>query len=122
MAAAASPASADALLRQGDESLRAGRLNQARRQYESALASGARLDKDYVRARNLGRCYLQGTPRDLAKASRWLALAVAGAPADREARLYFAQALILNRHYKTALQQYRVLAEADPADGNYAVG
>ena len=120
--AAASPASADALLRQGDESLRAGRLSQARRQYESALASGARLDKDYARARNLGRCYLQGTPRDLAKARHWLALAVAGAPADREARLYFAQALVLDRQYANALQQYRVLAQADPDDGNYAVG
>lgn len=121
LAAASSPGT-EALLRQGDEYVKAGNLNRARDAYQSALAAGARLEKDYPRARNLGLCYLQGTPRDLVKAEKWLQMAVAAQPDAQDARLYLAQSLAWSGKHAAALEQYRRLAQAQPDNGDYVVG
>lgn len=121
LSAAASP-STEALLRQGDEYVKAGNLARARQAYQSAIAAGARLEKDYPHARNLGVCYLQGTPRDLARAEKWLQLAVAAQPDALDARLYLAQSLAWSGKQAAALEQYRHLAQAQPDNGDYAIG
>lgn len=109
-------------MRQGDEFVKAGNLNRARQAYQSAIAGGARLGKDYPRTRNLGLCYLQGTPRDLAKAEKWLRIAVTVQPDSQDARLYLAQSLAWSSKHAAALEQYRFLGEAHPDNGDYAVG
>lgn len=109
-------------MRQGDEYVKAGNLARARQAYQAALSAGARLDKDYARARNLGLCYLQGSPRDLTRAEKWLQIALSGQPGAEDARLYLAQTLALSGKHAGALEQYRRLAQAHPDNGDYVVG
>jgi len=118
----ADKAKAEEHLRKGDQLALEGKLGPARAAYERALAAGADLSNDYVRARNLGMVYLNGAPRDFARAARWLELASKLRPSADDTRLLLAQALAWSGKHEAAIEHYRALARKSPDTAEYASG
>ncbi len=121
-APAAAQASSDALLKQADRYVLDGKTNQARSAYERALAAGAQIEGDYLRARNLGLCYLDGTPADFAKAARWLEIALRLRPDADDTRLRLAQSLARGGRHADAVPHFRKLAQAKPKSASLVLG
>lgn len=119
---AAAQGSSDALLKQADRYVLDGKTNQARAAYERALATGAQIEGDYLRARNLGLCYLDGTPADFAKAARWLEAAWRLRPDAEDTRLRLAQSLAWGGRHAQAVPHFRALAKAHPESANHVLG
>ncbi|MGH9601403.1 MAG: tetratricopeptide repeat protein, partial [Terriglobales bacterium] len=119
---AAAQGSSDALLKQADRYMLDGKTNQARAAYERALAAGAKLEGDYVRSRNLGLCYMDGTPADFAKAARWLEAALRLRPDADDSRMRLAQSLAWGGRPAEAVPHFRTLAKANPNSANHVLG
>lgn len=120
--AAAQQPVAEGLLLKGDELIAAGKPTQARAEYEKAMRAGAKLQDDFLRSRNLGFAYLNGSPHDFAKASQWLGNASRLRSEDDEVRLALAQALTWSGNPASALQQWRALCVKNPQNTDYAIG
>ncbi|HTK95681.1 MAG TPA: tetratricopeptide repeat protein, partial [Terriglobales bacterium] len=118
----ADKANAEELLRKGDQYVLDGKLNQARGAYERALAAGANLSTDYTRAQNLGMIYMNGTPRDFAKAAKWLDMAWKMRTSADDTRLALAQALSWSGKYDAALEHFRALVQKNPDTAEYVTG
>lgn len=114
--------SSDALLKQADRYVLDGKTNQARAAYERALAAGAKIEGDYLRSRNLGLCYLDGTPADFSKAARWLEIALHLRPNADDTRLRLAQALMWGGRHSEAVPHFRALAKANPNSPSSVMG
>ncbi len=119
---AVAQAGSDALLKQADRYVLDGKTNRARDTYERALAAGANIEGDYLRARNLGLCYLDGTPANYAKAARWLDVALRLRPAAEDTRLRLAQSLAWGGRPAEAVPHFRALARANPSSANLVLG
>lgn len=124
MVAASQAAAPDkaALLRQADQYMGQGKFNLARARYEEAIRAGADLSNDYQRSRDLGLCYMNGTPRDYAKAAQWLETAWKLRPKDEDTRLAFAQSLAWGGNYPPAIEHYQALSAAHPDSADYVLG
>ncbi len=122
--AAKSASAAEGVLAAADRYANEGKISLARTQYERAITAGAedKIRSSYERARNLGLCYLNGSPQDLAGAAEWLAVAHQLQPEQQETRFNLAQALSWSGNHQQAAEHFRVLAEARPQDPNYAIG
>ena len=120
--AAAQQPVAEGLLLRGDELIAAGKPTQARAEYEKALHAGAKLQEDFIRSRNLGFAYLNGSPHDFAKASQWLGNASRLHSEDDEVRLALAQALTWSGNAASALPEWRALCVKNPQNTDYAIG
>ncbi|HUQ49691.1 MAG TPA: tetratricopeptide repeat protein [Terriglobales bacterium] len=110
------------LLEQADEFAYDGKLNLARKAYESAIQAGGRVDNDFVRSRNLALCYLNGQPQNLPLAAQWFETAIRLRPTAEETRFLFAQALGWGAKYDQAALQYKLLLNTQPASADYIVG
>ncbi len=119
---AAAQASSDALLKQADRYMLDGKTNQARATYERALAAGAQIEGDYVRSRNLGLCYMDGTPSDFSKAARWLEAALRLRPDADDTRMRLAQSLAWGGRQAEAVPHFRALAKANPNSSDHILG
>ncbi len=113
---------ANDLLRAADQHADSGRINLARSEYERAIKAGAHLEKDFVRSRSLGLCYLNGSPHDFVRASQWLANAVALNGASDETRLSYARSLAWGGRYDDAIPQFQKLVDAQPRNTEYVLG
>ncbi|HXE89574.1 MAG TPA: tetratricopeptide repeat protein [Terriglobales bacterium] len=120
-APAAHAATKAQLLAQGDRAMRAGKYAQACEAYGKAMQAGAALDRDFVRAQNLGLCHLRGQPKDAVKAAAWLETAWKLRPASSDTRFLLGHALAEAGETDPALEHYRALAEANPANPKYAL-
>lgn len=121
-APAADKADKEELLRQADQYVMDGKVNLARATYERAIQAGADLQSDYTRARSLGLCYMNGTPRDYAKAARWLEAAYRLRPSAEDNLLSLAQALAWGGKHDAAIGYYRKLVKANPEIAEYVTG
>ncbi|HUR36750.1 MAG TPA: tetratricopeptide repeat protein [Terriglobales bacterium] len=110
------------LLEEADKLANDGKLTEARLAYEKAIKAGERVDTDYVRARTLALCYLNGTPQNFAEASKWFEAAIRLRPTAEDTRLLLAQSLAWGGKYPLAVQQWRLLLNAQPTNGDYIVG
>jgi len=122
--AAKAQTAAQAALEAADRYADEGKLGLARSNYERAIKAGAeaQIRATYDRARNLGLCYLNGSPQDLAAATEWLAVAHQLRTSAEDTRLSLAQALAWNGNHQQASEHYRVLADAHPQDPNFTIG
>jgi tetratricopeptide (TPR) repeat protein len=109
-------------LERADALAKAGKLQQARALYESALAEGANLAADPGRARNLGMAYYKAKPPKYDEAARWLGNAWRLKPGGEMLRFALADSLRQTRQYEDALGHYAELTEARPLVEEYAVG
>jgi hypothetical protein len=80
---AAAQADGKSQLEQADKFALDGKLNLARAAYERAIKAGEPVEKDYVRSRNMGLCYLNGEPKNLQLAAKWFGIAVNFVPARK---------------------------------------
>ncbi len=120
-APAAAKDDSDALLKQADRYVLDGKTSQARGTYERALAAGAQLEGDFVHARRLGLCYLNGKPANYAKAARWLKAALRVHPDSEDVRLSLGQALAWGGRNGEAVPYYRALSKAHPGNTQYVL-
>jgi tetratricopeptide (TPR) repeat protein len=119
---AAAQADGKSQLEQADKFALDGKLNLARAAYERAIKAGEPVDKDYVRSRNIGLCYLNGEPKNLQLAAKWFGIAVQLRPGTEETRFSYAQALGWGGQYDVAAQQFRILMSMRPTSTEYALG
>jgi tetratricopeptide (TPR) repeat protein len=119
---AAAQADGKSQLEQADKLALDGKLNLARTAYERAIKAGEPVEKDYVRSRNMGLCYLNGEPKNLQLAAKWFGIAVQLRPGAEETRFSYAQALGWGGQYDVAAQQFRTLMSMRPTSTEYALG
>lgn len=115
----AAPPTSRALLLQGDRYAAQGKWDSARAAYVRAIEAGAVLDQDYLRCRNLGRAYMNGKDPDYAEAAKWLARALELRPNAQDLRPLLARSQAESGDYKSAAEQYGVLAKAQPNNSKY---
>ncbi|HUS19023.1 MAG TPA: tetratricopeptide repeat protein [Terriglobales bacterium] len=113
---------ARSLLEEADKLANDGQITQARIAYEKAIQAGERVDTDYVRSRTLALCYLNGTPQNFEAAAKWFEAAIRLRPSAEDTRLLLAQSLSWGGKYALAVQQWKLLLNAQPANGDYIMG
>jgi tetratricopeptide (TPR) repeat protein len=115
-------ADSEALLRQADRYVLDGKTNLALTTYLKVLQAGVPLQSDFARARNIGLCYLNGTPHDFPQAAVWLENALRVRSDADDVRFNYAQALAWSHSYGAAAVQYRALLDHHPRNSEYALG
>jgi len=111
-----------AAISQGDSFFLQRKYEQARASYERAMASGARVHEDPLRAVRFGLSCLNSVAPDLPRAVEWLTIGVSLNPNSEEARSGLAQALTRSGRFEEATFHYRQLAATHPDNSEYAIG
>src|SRR5258706_14488128 len=89
----------EALLRQADRYVLDGKTNLALDTYLKVLQAGVPLQNDFARSRNIGLCYLNGTPHHFVQAAVWLENALRVLSEADDVRFSYAQALAWGGSY-----------------------
>ncbi len=122
MVAVAQAPDRDALLHQADNDISQGRFDEARAEYEQAIRSGAELNGDLFRCRNIAQSYLRSGIPNLQEAIRWLDRAVTLDPDNDDTRATLADTLLRVGSADRAAAEYRTLTTRHPSSSPYVIG